>query len=72
VERERAHAQRQAFQTSAADVSGTLETQLRRDTDFVRSVRAVLALQPNLSASGFRGGSRCSKKNANSRPATAR
>ena len=45
--------ERQAFQTSAADVSGTLETQLRRDTDFVRSVRAVLALQPNLSASGF-------------------
>ncbi|MCW3018357.1 MAG: hypothetical protein JWN10_665 [Solirubrobacterales bacterium] len=45
--------ERQAFQTSAADVSGTLETQLRRDTDFVRSVRAVLTRQPNLSASGF-------------------
>jgi diguanylate cyclase (GGDEF)-like protein len=45
--------ERQTFQTSAADVSGTLETQLRRDTDFVRSVRSVLALQPNLSASGF-------------------
>jgi diguanylate cyclase (GGDEF)-like protein len=45
--------ERQAFQTSAADVSGALETQLRRDTDFVRSVRAILALQPSLSASGF-------------------
>jgi diguanylate cyclase (GGDEF)-like protein len=43
----------QAFQTSAANVSGTLETQLRRDTDFVRSVRAVLTRQPTLSASGF-------------------
>ena len=45
--------ERQAFQTSAANVSGTLETQLRRDTDFVRSVRAVLTQQPALSASGF-------------------
>ena len=45
--------ERQAFQTSAADISGTLKTQLRRDTDFVRSVRAVLTEQPNLSASGF-------------------
>jgi EAL domain-containing protein (putative c-di-GMP-specific phosphodiesterase class I)/GGDEF domain-containing protein len=45
--------ERQAFQTSAADISGTLKTQLRRDTDFVRSVRAVMTEQPNLSASGF-------------------
>ncbi len=45
--------ERQAFQTSAADISGTLKTQLRRDTDFVRSVRAVMTRQPNLSASGF-------------------
>jgi diguanylate cyclase (GGDEF)-like protein len=45
--------ERQAFQTSAADVSGRLETQLGRDSDFVRSVRAVMTLQPNLSASGF-------------------
>ncbi len=45
--------ERQAFQTSAANVSGTLDTLIRRDTDFVRSVRAVLAVQPNLSASGF-------------------
>jgi len=43
--------ERQSFQTSAANVSGSLDTLLRRDTDFVRSVRAVLTLQPNLSAS---------------------
>jgi diguanylate cyclase (GGDEF)-like protein len=46
--------ERQSFQTSATDVTGTLEVLLRRDTDFVRAVRAVLALQPELSPSGFR------------------
>ncbi len=45
--------EKQTFETSAANVSGTLETLLRRDTDFVKSVRAVLTLQPNLNASGF-------------------
>ncbi len=35
--------ERQTFETSAANVSGTLETLLRRDTDFVRSVRAVMS-----------------------------
>jgi diguanylate cyclase (GGDEF)-like protein len=45
--------ERQTFETAAANVSGALETSLRRDTDFVRSVRAVLSVQPNLSASGF-------------------
>jgi diguanylate cyclase (GGDEF)-like protein len=46
--------ERQSFQTSATDVTGTLEVLLRRDTDFVRAVRAVLALQPELSPSGYR------------------
>ncbi|HTU79104.1 MAG TPA: sensor domain-containing diguanylate cyclase [Solirubrobacteraceae bacterium] len=45
--------EKQTFETSAANVSGALGTSLRRDTDFVRSVRAVLSVQPNLSASGF-------------------
>jgi diguanylate cyclase (GGDEF)-like protein len=45
--------EKQAFQTVAANVSGKLDTLLRRDTDFVRSVRAVLTLQPSLTASGF-------------------
>ncbi len=45
--------ERQAFQTTAADVSGTLETLLRRDSDFVTSLRAVLRMQPGLSAGGF-------------------
>ncbi len=48
----RAH-DRQAFQTTAADVSGTLEMELRRDTDFVTTLRAVLTRQPGLSATGF-------------------
>ena len=45
--------EKQTFQTSAANVSGTLKTLLRRDTDFVTLGAAVLTLQPNLSASGF-------------------
>ena len=48
----RAH-EKQAFQTTATDVSGTLETLLRRDTDFVATLRGVLTMQPGLSASGF-------------------
>jgi len=49
----RAH-ERQSLQVAAADVSGTLETQLRRDTDYVRAVQAVLAQQPSSTASDFR------------------
>jgi diguanylate cyclase (GGDEF)-like protein len=44
---------KQAFQATATDVSGTLETLLRRDSDFVATLRAVLTMQPGLSASGF-------------------
>ena len=46
--------ERQTFQTAATDVSETMETLLRRDTDFVATLRAVLTMQPRLSASGFR------------------
>jgi diguanylate cyclase (GGDEF)-like protein len=46
--------ERETFQTAATNVSGRLEMQLRRDTDFVRSIRAVMTLQPDLTASGFR------------------
>jgi diguanylate cyclase (GGDEF)-like protein len=42
--------EKQTFQTSAANVTGTLETLLRRHTDFVRSVRAVLTMEPNVTA----------------------
>ena len=45
--------ERQTFQTSTANVSGTLEMLLRRDTDFVRSVRSVLTMQPDVTASRF-------------------
>jgi diguanylate cyclase (GGDEF)-like protein len=48
----RAH-DKQTFQTSATDVSGTLETLLRRDTDFVATLRAVLTMEPGLNASDF-------------------
>jgi len=44
----------QNFQTGAANVSGTLDMLIRRDTDFVRSVQAVMTLEPNLSASAFK------------------
>jgi diguanylate cyclase (GGDEF)-like protein len=44
---------RQAFQTAATDVSETLEMQLRRDSEFVATLRGVLTRQPGLSASGF-------------------
>jgi len=48
----RAH-EKQTFQTTATDTSETLETQLRRDTDFVATLRTVLTMQPHLSAVGF-------------------
>ncbi len=48
----RAH-EKQEFQTSSTDVSETLETLLRRDADFVATLRAVLTMQPHLSATRF-------------------
>ncbi len=42
-----------SFQVGATDVSETLETLLQRDSDFATSLRAVLRLQPNLSATQF-------------------
>ncbi|HEY7952868.1 MAG TPA: sensor domain-containing diguanylate cyclase, partial [Solirubrobacteraceae bacterium] len=44
---------REAFQTSSTDVTETLETMLSRDTDFVAGLRAVMTMQPHLSATGF-------------------
>ncbi len=44
---------KQEFQTNSTDVSETLETLLQRDADFVATLRAVLTMQPHLSASGF-------------------
>jgi diguanylate cyclase (GGDEF)-like protein len=45
--------ERQAFQTSATDVNRTLETLLLRDADFVATLRGVLTMEPNMSASRF-------------------
>jgi diguanylate cyclase (GGDEF)-like protein len=44
---------RQQFQTSSTDVNETVETLLRRDADFVTTLRAVLTMQPHLSATRF-------------------
>lgn len=48
----RAH-DKQTFQTTATDVTETIETRLRRDTDLVATLRTVLTMQPGLSPSGF-------------------
>jgi diguanylate cyclase (GGDEF)-like protein len=44
---------KQQFQTSATDVNETMETKLRRDADFVTTLRGVLTMQPHLSATRF-------------------
>src|SRR6202167_5066714 len=44
---------RQKFQTSSTDVNETVETLLRRDADFVTTLRGVLTMQPHLSATRF-------------------
>jgi diguanylate cyclase (GGDEF)-like protein len=44
---------RQEFQSQATDVNATLETLLNRDTDFVETLRALLTMQPHLSATRF-------------------
>ena len=44
---------RQQFQTSSTDVNETAETLLRRDADFVTTLRGVLTMQPHLSATRF-------------------
>jgi hypothetical protein len=41
------------FQSSSTDVTETLEALLRRDADLVTSLRAVLTMQPHLSATRF-------------------
>jgi diguanylate cyclase (GGDEF)-like protein len=46
--------ERESFRASASDVSGVLETTLRRDTDFVRAVRAVAAMEGKLSPGEIR------------------
>jgi hypothetical protein len=48
----RAH-DKQEFQTNSTDVSETRETLLQRDADFVATLRAVLTMQPHMSATDF-------------------
>ena len=45
--------QRQASRATASDVTDTLGTLLRRNADFVATLRGVLTMQPHLSATGF-------------------
>jgi diguanylate cyclase (GGDEF)-like protein len=45
--------ERQQFQTNATDVSETADTLLRRDADLVTTLRGVLTMQPNMSATRF-------------------
>ena len=44
---------RQTFDGSASGVTATLDTLLRRDADFVATLRATLTLQPHMSATRF-------------------
>jgi diguanylate cyclase (GGDEF)-like protein len=44
---------RQQFQIGSTDVNETVETLLRRDADFVATLRGVLTMQPHLSATRF-------------------
>jgi diguanylate cyclase (GGDEF)-like protein len=45
--------EKQTFKATATDTSETLEMLLRRDTDFIATLRTVVGMQPSLSASGF-------------------
>jgi diguanylate cyclase (GGDEF)-like protein len=44
---------RRSFDSIAGNVATTLATQLRRDTDFVTTIRSVWTMQPNLGDSEF-------------------
>ncbi len=44
---------RQAFERTASDVTTTLGAMLRRDADFVTTLRAIMSMQPQMSASRF-------------------
>src|ERR1700759_1163006 len=43
-----------SFQATAADVTATLGTMLRREVDFVSSLRATMTMQPGISPTRFR------------------
>jgi diguanylate cyclase (GGDEF)-like protein len=45
--------ERVALRTTASDVTDTLGTLLRRNADFVATLRSVLTMQPRLSPTGF-------------------
>ena len=45
--------EREVFAATASDVTATLATELRRDTDFVATLRALVRMQPHLSSTQF-------------------
>ena len=45
--------ERETFDATASDVSATLGTMLRRDADFIATLRAALTMEPHMSASRF-------------------
>jgi diguanylate cyclase (GGDEF)-like protein len=45
--------ERQTFAATASDVTATLATELRRDTDFVATLRALVTMQPHLTSTQF-------------------
>src|ERR1700686_1067844 len=47
--------ERQTFNETAADVTATLDTLLRRDIDFVITLREVLGIEPHPSTHEFEG-----------------
>ena len=47
--------EKQTFNETASDVTATLGTLLRRDGDFLTTLRTVLSFQPQLSTRGFEG-----------------
>jgi diguanylate cyclase (GGDEF)-like protein len=44
---------KKAFERTASDVTTTLGAMLRRDADFVTTLRAIMSMQPQMSASRF-------------------
>lgn len=45
--------EREAFRTRAEDVTATIATELRGDSDVIASVRALVAMHPHISATAF-------------------
>ncbi len=45
--------ERDAFAATAADVTANIASELRRDTDFIATIRAVVSMQPDIGSTGL-------------------